>query len=165
MILRKVCAEEVKTAYQCIEDAREYQRAQGFEQWHEGYPTLQLLQEDCEAGIGFVFVEDEAILGYCCMVLGDEPAYYDIDGAWKTDRPYGVVHRMAFGNQGRGKGLAVKAIALIKNYCVEHGIEAIRVDTQEENKVMQHILNREGFVYCGMIHFDNGPKMAFEWDL
>ena len=42
---------------------------------------------------------------------------------------------------------------------------AIRVDTQDENKAMQHILAREGFSYCGLIHFDGGPKLAFEWDL
>ena len=43
-------------------------------------------------------------------------------------------------------------------------IDAIRVDTQEENKVMQQILRREGFEYCGLIQFDGGPKLAYEWD-
>ena len=32
------------------------------------------------------------------------------------------------------------------------------------NKVMQHILNREEFAYCGLIQFDGGPKLAYEWD-
>ena len=43
-------------------------------------------------------------------------------------------------------------------------IEAIRVDTQDENKVMQHILEREDFEYCGLITFDGGQKLAWEWD-
>ena len=53
---------------------------------------------------------------------------------------------------------------MIKEYCLSNGINAIRVDTLEENKVMQHILAREGFVYCGVIQFGGGPKLAYEWD-
>ena len=71
---------------------------------------------------------------------------------------------MAFSRNARGKGLSGKAITLIKNFCIKNGIEAIRVDTQDENKVMQHILVREGFEYCGLITFDGGPKLAYEWD-
>lgn len=56
------------------------------------------------------------------------------------------------------------AFSLIKEHCAESGIDAIRVDTQYENKVMQHILTREGFEYCGLITFDGGPKLAYEWD-
>ena len=53
---------------------------------------------------------------------------------------------------------------MIKDFCARNGIESIRIDTQEENKVMQHILTREGFEYCGLILFDGGPKLAYEWD-
>ena len=58
-------------------------------------------------------------------------AYHVIDSAWKTDRPYAVVHRMAFSQQSRGKGLSRRAFTLIKDSCIENGIEAIRVDPQD----------------------------------
>ena len=164
MLLRNAKIDEAKTAFQCIEDARVYHSSFGFVQWHPGYPTLATIESDIEAGIGYVFAEGDIIYGYCCIIIGDEPAYHVIDGAWKTDRPYAVVHRMAFSEQARGKGLSEKAFALIKEFCFEHGIEAIRVDTQDENKVMQHILEREEFAYCGLVTFDGGPKLAYEWD-
>ena len=164
MILRRACAGEDKIAYQCIEDARAYHSSLGFVQWHPGYPTLQTIKDDIDAGIGFVFTDSNDVCGYCCIIIGDEPAYHVIDGAWKTARPYAVVHRMAFSRQSRGAGLAGKALTLIKNFCAENGIEAIRVDTQAENTVMQHILVREGFEYCGLVTFDGGPKLAYEWD-
>ena len=164
MLLRKAKIEEANTSYQCIENARAYHNSMGFVQWHPGYPTLQTIEKDIEAGIGYVFTEDNQVCGYCCIIIGDEPAYHVIDGAWKTDRPYAVVHRMAFSQNARGKGLSGNAITLIKNFCMENGIEAIRVDTQDENKVMQHILAREGFEYCGLVTFDGGPKLAYEWD-
>lgn len=164
MILRKALAEEVHTAYQCIEDARKYHRALEFVQWYPAYPTVDTLREDVEKGVGFVITENDEILGYCCIICDDEPAYNVIDGAWRTDRPYAVIHRLAFSDKSRGKGMSAKAFLLIKNYCLNNGIAAIRVDTQEENKVMQHILLREGFACCGTVTFDGGPKLAYEWD-
>ncbi len=165
MELRKTRAEEAKLCYQCIEDARAYHRSMGFEQWHPGYPTLQTIVEDIENGTGYSFVSESGeVIGYCCIIAGEEPAYRQIDGAWKTDRPYAVVHRMAFSQSARGTGLSGTAIGLIRKFCRTNRISAIRVDTQDENKVMQHILEREGFAYCGLVHFDGGPKLAYEWD-
>lgn len=48
-------------------------------------------------------------------------------------------------------------------FCVDNGAFAIRVDTQRK-KVMQHILVRENFNYCGFIQFVGGPKLAVKWD-
>ena len=164
MILRSACMDEVDAIYRCIEDARAYHAAMGFVQWHAGYPTVQTIRDDLAAQTGYVFAEGGEILGYCCIMLGEDPAYRVIDGAWKTDRPYAVAHRMAFGAHCRGTGLSQEAFSLMKAFCVEHGMDAIRVDTQEENKVTQHILEREGFQYCGTILFDGSPKLAYEWD-
>lgn len=71
---------------------------------------------------------------------------------------------MAFSKSARGRKLSSKAINLIKELAVSLGIKTIRVDTQEENKVMQHILDKEGFIHCGYVYFDGGPKLAYEWD-
>ena len=164
MELRKALPNEAAKCYQCIEDARAYHKSMGFVQWHPGYPTRQTIQEDIAQGIGYAFADENGVIGYCCIIIGDEPAYREIEGAWQTDRPYAVVHRMAFSSQARGRGLSGRAFALIKDFCLANHIRAIRLDTQDENKVMQHILAREGFAYCGLIQFDGGPKLAYEWD-
>ena len=164
MHIRNAVPSEAAKCYQFIEDAREFQHSMGFIQWHPGYPSPDTIMKDIENSIGYVFIEDEELLGYCCIIIGDEPAYHNIEGTWKTNRPYAVVHRMALGAETRGRGLSGKAFSLIKEFCRKNGIEAIRLDTQEENKVMQHILVREGFEYCGLIVFDGGPKLAYEWD-
>ena len=164
MEMRLANQNEAKVCYQCIEDARAYHRSLGFEQWHPDYPTQQTILDDIAQNIGYAFVKGNEVIGYCCMIFGNEPAYKRIDGAWKTEKPYAVVHRMAFSSKARGGGLSRDAFQLIKDHCLVNHIDAIRVDTQEENKVMQHILNREGFAYCGLIQFDGGPKLAYEWD-
>lgn len=162
MILRLAVAEEAEKCYQCIEDARAYHKSMGFEQWHPDYPTLETIKNDIKDGIGFVFSDSDKFFGYACIITGDEPAYHVIDGEWKTNLPYAVVHRMAFSESSRGKGLSKNAFSLIKNYCNQQKINAIRVDTQKENRPMQHILKREGFAYCGLVTFDGGPKLAYE---
>ena len=164
MELVKAEKDNVTDYYQCIEDARAYHKSMGFVQWHPDYPTQQTILDDIENGTGYAFTEDGKIIGYCCIMIGDEPAYHEIEGSWKTDRPYAVVHRMAFSAAARGGGLSKTAIQLIKNFCRQKAVAAIRVDTQDENEVMQHILAREGFAYCGLVYFDGGSKLAYEWD-
>ena len=163
MKLRLAKLNEADKCYQCIEDAREYHKSQGFVQWHPDYPTKQTVLDDISKSIGYAFANDD-VIGYCCIIFGDEPAYKNIDGKWKSDKPYAVVHRLAFSSEVRGKSLSREAFKLIKELCLSNNIDAIRCDTQEENKVMQHILEREGFSYCGLIQFDGGPKLAYEWN-
>ena len=164
MKLRLANENEVDKCYKCIEDARAYHKTLGFVQWHPDYPTKQTIIDDVKNKIGYAFIDENKVIGYCCIIIGDEPAYYKIDGEWKTDRPYAVVHRMAFCKEARGKSLSKEAFNLIKDFCLSNNIDAIRVDTQDENVVMKHILEREGFLYCGLIQFDGGPKLAYEWD-
>lgn len=164
MELRKARLNEAESCYRCIEDARAFHKSMGFEQWHPDYPTQQTILGDIAQETGYVFVDKDEIIGYCCIIIGDEPAYRNIMGAWKTNRPYAVVHRMAFRRMARGRGLSQIALDLIKRFCLSNQINAIRIDTQGENKIMQHILDRERFQYCGLIQFDGGPKLAYEWD-
>ena len=164
MILRNAKKEEAEICYQCIENAKCYQQSLGFVQWDASYPTLCTILEDIEQNIGYVFVENEQILGYCCIIFGEDPDYLDIEGAWQTDQSYAVVHRMAFAKNSIGKGFSANAFSLIKKFCIENGTEAIRIDTHEANKIMQHILQKENFVYCGIIMFQGIPRFAYEWN-
>lgn len=162
--LRKALASEAADCYQCIEDARDFHKELGFVQWGPAYPTLQTITQDISAGRGFVFDDGNGVAGYCSISFEDEPAYAMIDGAWLSDRPHAVVQRMAFSREARGRGLSKSAFVFIKAWCLEHGVSSIRLDTDEKNVVMQHIVAREGFNYCGVIHFNGGPKLAYEWD-
>ena len=109
---------EAEACYQSIEDARAYHKSLGFEQWHPDYPTQQTILEDIAQNIGYAFVKGTEVIGYCCIIFGDEPAYKGIDGSWKTEKPYAVVHRMAFSSKSRGSGLSHEAFQLIKGFKV-----------------------------------------------
>ena len=105
---------------------------------------------------------DGAIAAYLCIDFDGEPAYGEIRGAWQTEEPYAVVHRMAFAGEFRGQGLTQTAFRLIEALCLERGVRSLRVDTGLPNRRMQHILEKNGFSHRGTIYFQGGERMAYD---
>ena len=141
--------------YAIIKAAKEFQREQGFIQWTDGYPRSL-------SNKGYVLTADNDIAGYMCVDFSGEPAYADIDGEWNTEMPYAVVHRMAFSERYRGKGLSSTALILVENLCLSKGVKGIRADTGFQNARMQHILEKSGFSKCGVIVLQGSGKLAYD---
>ena len=162
--LRNTQAGEEQIAMEIIDQAKAYLKEQGIDQWQTGYPNMEAILGDIEKQRGYFFLEDETIFGYACIDYEGEPAYKELKGHWLSpvDAPYVVVHRMAFSEESRGKGLADVAFRLVAEQAKAKGIENFRVDTDEANKIMQSVLKKNGFTYCGVIWFDNSEKIAFE---
>ncbi len=97
-----------------------------------------------------------------CVDFEGEPAYKNIKGAWKSNKIYAVIHRLASSKKNVGNGLSNIIIQLVEQLCKQNGVDSIRADTDNENKIMQHILQKNGFVYCGTIWFAGSDKLAFE---
>lgn len=160
--LRKAKEEELAGAMRIIQMAKEHLKAQGIDQWQNGYPDEARIARDIAEGKGYFLTEDDIISGYLCIDYDGEPAYENLNGEWATAGPYVVVHRMAFSDKARGKGLADAAFRLVEKQSAGKGIRSFRVDTDEDNKKMRHILEKNGFVYRGTIWFDNSVKIAFD---
>lgn len=162
VIIEHAQLEEVKPCMRIIADARYFQQECGFTQWTAEYPNTAILQEDIHKQRGYVLKVKGKIAGYLCIDFEGEPAYANItEGSWATSEKYAVVHRMAISEEFRNAGMTYIAFALIEKICLENGMESIRVDTQAENKRMQHILNKLNFTKRGIINFE-GPKLAYD---
>ena len=143
-----------------------YARAQQFmrengnpTQWSSTYPTRDLIEEDIAARISHVVTDNAGkIQGVFVFVIGKDSTYAVIrDGAWKSDAPYGTIHRIAA--SGETGGVFDTAVA----YC-KRKIGNLRIDTHENNRVMQHLITKNGFVYCGIIKTDNGTdRLAYQY--
>lgn len=157
--------EELSQCNAMIQSGREFQKEQGFVQWTEDYPNRDTLCEDIRTQKGYVVKLDGQIAGYMCIDFDGEPAYENIEGEWQTQEPYVVVHRMAFGREFRGKGLAGKTFRLIEQLCVSKGVRSIRIDTDFPNKRMQHVLEKNGFTQRGVIVFQGSGKLAYDKSL
>ena len=154
--------EELADYYKAVDSGRAFQREQGFVQWTEEYPSLETLRSDITCGKGYAVKVDGAVAGYLCIDFDGEPAYDTIDGAWRTKGPYAVVHRMAFDRAFRGVGLADATFSRIEALCGARGVRNIRVDTDFPNLRMQHVLEKNGFVRCGVVVFQGSGKIAYD---
>lgn len=124
-------------------------------QWGTNYPPLEMLEADIPAGNLYV-VEDDAVHGVFAYFTEPDPTYgYIEDGAWLSDSPYGTIHRVAADSSGG-------VFTAVVNYAVSRNPH-VRIDTHADNKVMQHVLEKHGFVRTGIIYLEDGdPRIAYE---
>ncbi len=162
-VLKKAEMDQLSAAMDLISDGKRYLKEQGSDQWQTGYPDETDIREDILRGRGYFVTDGTQPLAYLCVDFKGEPAYGQIRGQWLTgSSPYGVIHRLAIRSESRGKGLSREIFSLAEELCRNCGAQSIRVDTDEKNKIMQHILQKNGFVPCGTIWFAGGDKLAYE---
>lgn len=172
--LQPVQEAEANRAMELIEQGKAHLKTQGIDQWQNGYPDLPRIQKDIEEQTAYFIIKHKSvpsdgmlvvcdeIIGYLCVDFNGEPAYQTIEGAWKSNGRYGVVHRLVIDNADRGKGISGHLFERIGKLCLANSVYSIKIDTHEDNKKMQHILLQNGFVYCGIVYLPDGKRLAFE---
>jgi hypothetical protein len=98
----------------------------------------------------------ESVVGYFALLPSPEPTYNVIDGAWLTNEPYGVIHRMASYPEVHGIFAAIMDFAAAR-------YPHLRIDTHRDNRIMRHLIEKHGFTYCGIIWLaDGSERLAYE---
>ncbi len=153
MNIRKTQMSELSRIEEIYAYAREQMKRTGNpEQWGDSRPDRETLVKDIEASISYVLEEDGEIHGVFVFFVGEDPDYKVIeDGAWKNELPYGVIHRVA--GDGSRKGI----LENIVKYC-SAVISNLRMDTHQDNRVMQHVLEKNGFERCGIVYVEGGNR-------
>ena len=126
-------------------------------QWGDSYPPEELVREDIRLDRLYVVEEEGSVHGVFAFLLGEDPTYQVIEGgAWRSDSPYGTLHRVA--GSGEVRGLFGQMVDYAWSM-----IPHLRIDTHENNAVMRHLIEKCGFQQCGIIYTDDGtPRIAFE---
>lgn len=126
-------------------------------QWGNTRPT----ETDISARIArnelFVLEDSDGIHGVFAFILGEDPTYHVIEnGQWLSNAPYGTIHAVA--SDGSIHGFLTQVVA----YCLQI-IRHLRIDTHPDNLIMQHVITKNGFTKCGIIHVaDGSPRFAYE---
>ena len=102
------------------------------------------------------------VVAYGAVVFDGEPAYDAIEGAWRTDGVYVVLHRMAVADGEKGHGVATEFMRRVEAMACGRGTGSMRVDTNFDNRYMLRMLGRLGFVYSGKERYRSGERLAFE---
>lgn len=166
MYIRNAMPNEAERIMEIIDSAKSSLRALGIDQWQDGYPNLESTKEDIKSGISRVVVnEDEKIIATAAVYVGDEPTYHDIyDGKWLTDnRTYGIIHRIAVDPNSKNGGTASYIMSYCEELSQQAGATSMRCDTHFDNEIMQHTLEKNGYIRCGTIYLSDGDKrVAYE---
>lgn len=161
-ILESANNSDIDVCWDILADGRRFQREQGFVQWTDDYPNRDTVKDDILSQKGYVLKVDGAIAGYMCIDFSGEPAYESINGSWRSEKNYAVIHRMAFRKIFCGKGLSEASFSLAEKLCIEQGVDYLRIDTAYPNKRMQHIPEKNGFKYCGVIKYQGSERLAYD---
>lgn len=159
---RKAKIEEISQIWPILLDAIKRRKEEGSNQWQDGYPNIEIIKNDIDKGAGFVITEGETIIGYCAVLLNDEPEYAKIVGKWLTNTDFVVFHRIAISEKYLGKGFAKIMINHIEDFALKNSIYSIKADTNFDNVIMKHIFENLNFTYCGEVYFRGSPRKAYE---
>ena len=155
--IRKATPRDLPRIREIYEMARQFMRKNGnHSQWGKGDEPEALIEEDICQGNLYV-LEEADIHAVFSFIIGEDPTYLEIEeGNWKSEEPYAAVHRVA--SDGTVQGV----FGHVMDYCSAQ-VPHIRIDTHTDNKVMQHVLEKYGFVSCGIVHVPDGsPRIAYE---
>lgn len=125
-------------------------------QWGTTNPTRETLEGHIRRSELYTVVQDGEICGCFAFIPGEDPTYGSIDGSWHSDAPYAAIHCVA--SNGRVKGMFSRLLQFCEARC-----PYLRIDTYRDNHIMQHVVTKHGFSYCGTIYLaDGSPRMAYD---
>lgn len=156
-IVRHAKAEDLNRILEIYALARDFMARTGNpNQWGKNHPPKEQLERDIADGTLYVIGDGNGIHGVFYFFIGEDPTYGNIyEGAWHSDKPYGTIHRIAGDGSG---GILRTAVEFAK-----HHIDHLRIDTHENNKVMQRTVEKQGFRRCGIIYIaDGSPRIAYD---
>ena len=177
MIIRKTEICDLDSVMPIFDEARATIRALGIDQWQNGYPSREVIEQDV-ALLQSRVVEIEG--GVCtargtlggelaatfALIFDGEPTYNKIyDGEWLTgeSESYIAIHRVAISVAKRGGGIAGAIINYAADAARSLGRKSLRIDTHRGNIVMRKMLEKQGFTYCGVIYLTDGAeRVAYE---
>lgn len=149
--------DDLPTVMSIYEYAREQMKLNGNpHQWRDTNPAEAVIINDIKNKNSYVIECDEAIVGVFTFIIGEDPTYKTIEGQWKDDGAYGTIHRIA------SSGIIHGVFDMCLKFC-ESKISSIRIDTHRDNKIMQHLILKNGFEMCGIIYVaDGSPRIAYQ---
>lgn len=159
MEIRKTTTNDIGAVMDVFAAAKRYMRANGnASQRGDDYPTCGIAAYDIARGSSYVLTEHGEIAGTFALIIGEDESYRVIeDGAWRLDKPYGTIHRLA--SNGKAHGVSKSCF----DFCAAQ-IDYLRTDTHADNRPMQQLLEKYGFQRCGIIRGARGGGERIAYD-
>ena len=154
MNIRLANTSDTNRIFEIYEYARAYMKAHGNPyQWGDDRPEKSLTKDDIKNQRCYVMEDDGHIFACFVFTIGFEKAY---EAKFPSKVEYGVIHRVA--SDGSKSGIVERIVDFAKGK-----VNLLRIDTHEDNKVMQHLIEKNGFKKCGIVYVEDGTeRFAYE---
>ena len=157
MDIRKATEADLSKILLIYAHAREFMRETGnASQWKMTYPSKEIILSDIRNGYLHLLTDEDGIQGVFAFLPEGDPVYDHIEGAWLNELPHAAIHRVASAGKKRG------ILHACMHYCGSVSSN-LKIDTHTDNKIMQHQLEKEGFLRCGTVFLPNGEvRIAYQ---
>lgn len=165
MMLRKAVIEDRASVEALYQEAKDFLKACGVDQWQDGYPDGESFVRDVAEGNAWVVEDGDQVVATAYLGIGREPTYETIyEGTWVAEPvKYAFLHRIAVAGSCKGKGVPELFFRQLEEEARKHGLLVLRGDTHRDNKIMQRVMEKNGLSYRGIIYLEDGsPRMAYE---
>ncbi len=162
VLIRKAKFSDLDNILLIYEIARQFMKdTNNPNQWKNNSPEVSLIKEYIKNNqfyVGYVKNDEENLLFSFAFIIGNDETYnYIENGKWLNEESYGVIHSLASGRKINNVFDYVFNFAKSK-------IDNIRIDTHQDNLIMQKILEKYHFKYCGIIYLKNGEsRLAYQF--
>ena len=166
-MLRKTKSTELDEIMLIIEDGREFLQQQGINQWQNGSPGKEIIEQDIKNQTSYVYETDRNIVA-TAMITNYDRDYENYPTLWSKCDNYLVIHRIATIKNKRNQGIGRQFLSAIVKFAKKENIDYIRIDTHKNNKIMRKFLSNFGFVELGEIkltmknNLDDKERIAYE---
>lgn len=153
LIFRGATPGDYDAVMSIVAEAQAFLKAQGVNQWQNGYPDGRRIGEDIARGTAHVACLGSAIAAFGVLTFIEEPSYQHIyEGAWGFSMPYATVHRLCAAEAARGAGAAAGLLGHLEGLAAQSGAVGARADTHRHNRPMRRFLEKHGYTSCGVIY-------------
>lgn len=168
-MIRLARAEDIDGILKVKDEAVVGLKADGVNQWQDGYPNAQMFLDDIKNKTLFVN-DDGMVRAMCNLSFAIDPSYEQIyDGAWLTNSTkYLVIHRIAVNKASVGKGIGTELFRFAFDYGSMNNARSIKIDTHKDNFRMRSILCKLGYEECGkiyLVNYHNTDNMRIAYEL
>lgn len=158
-MIRYTTINDIPACLELYNQARCIMRSSGnMNQWINGYPSVEILCDDIAHQNSYVITENDTPIATFACIVGSDPTYsYIENGSWLApELSYATIHRLA--STPDSHGISFAAFDFARTLA-----PSLRADTHADNLIMQHILQKYGFLRRGIIYLANGdPRIAYQ---
>ena len=169
-MIRTTKKNELERVMKIIEDGREFLKEQGVNQWQHGSPSRDVIINDINERISYVYEKSGEIVATAVLTTFDED-YENYPTFWSENSSYLAIHRLSITKQFRNKGIAREFMEDIYHFAKTQNIKYLRIDTHLDNKIMRKFLSKFEFKEIGIIKLtmknilDDKERVAYELEV